>query len=135
MEKKLCQSMTEITVVIVCVAAVLMVMQAYLRRGVSGQLKNLGDSSLGSQFDPKAGSFKSTSTQSGDIEYKTEIVSDPDISEQFESNATYPVAYQIMGSGEFKDGDTVVIPAKKRKPMTMTSVVTSEVDNKPLNSN
>jgi hypothetical protein len=129
------QSMTEIVLMIACVAIVLLVMQAYMRRGISGHIKTLAESTLGTQFDPTRGKFNATSVQSGAIAYKTNVVWDPSVSEEFDENATYPVAYQVLGPNNYVDNGTEEIPADtNREPMTVTSVTTSEVDNLPLGS-
>jgi len=57
MIKRRAQTITEYAVTI---------MQAYFRRGLSGRLKTLVDSELGSQFDPWEGDYRSVTAHSGD---------------------------------------------------------------------
>lgn len=46
------QSVLEYAIVISCIAAALLVMQVYIKRGLQGKLRQAGDS-FGQQYDPK----------------------------------------------------------------------------------
>lgn len=89
------QSLTEYVVVIACVIASLVVMQAYFRRGLSGKIKSSTDQNLGPQFDPSAGNYTHMSS------YKEDSVQVSDLTEKDSDedgvNETYSVSYSVTG--------------------------------------
>ncbi len=68
------QSVLEAAIVISCIAAALIAMQIYLKRGAEGRLRALADD-LGSQYDPK-GTVNITETLSNYSSTTTTTVDD-----------------------------------------------------------
>ena len=124
------QSITEYAVVTACIIAVLTVMQAYFRRGLSGKLKQAVDNNLGAQFDPQEGVYKSVLSQKGD----TVEVSRLEKKVNGEDIGWYNVGYSVTGPQSYvnEDGEVVIEEDNSRKPSQTTSYQTSEIDWKEL---
>jgi len=124
------QSITEYAVVMACIIAVLTVMQAYFRRGLSGKLKQAVDNNLGAQFDPQEGIYKSVLSQKGD----TVEVSRLEKKVNGEDIGWYNVGYSVTGPQSYvnEDGEVVIEEDSSRKPSQTTSYQTSEINWKEL---
>jgi len=120
------QSITEYAVVIACIVAVLTVMQAYFRRGLSGKIKQAVDNNLGAQFDPQKGVYKSVLSQKGDTVEVSRLekkVNGADI-------GWYNISYSVTGPQSYVGEDGVIVIEEDilRKPSQTTSYQTSEID-------
>ena len=127
------QSAVEYAVTIACVAAALVVMQSYVRRGLSGKIKSLTDSNLGAQFDPTSGDFRSVTAQIGDTVEVTRIqmveqAPDPRTGVRFVDWHEY--VYSVTGPQSMMASDGVeVIPEDwTRQPLRVSSYQDSSVD-------
>jgi len=132
MIKRRAQTITEYAVTIACVAAALVVMQAYFRRGLSGRLKTLVDSELGSQFDPWEGDYRSVTAQSGDT---VEVTWIDQQGMRDENNIDwlyyYEYVYSVTGPQGYTrpgDGMEIIPPDPSRQPLRVSSYQDSTVD-------
>jgi len=124
------QSITEYAVVIACTIAVLTVMQAYFRRGLSGKIKQAVDNNLGLQFDPQEGVYKSVLSQKGD----TVEVNRLEKKVNGEDIGWYNISYSVTGPQSYVDGDEEIVIEEddSRKPSQAASYQTSEIPWKKL---
>jgi len=131
---KRAQAITEYAVIFACLAASLIVMQAYIRRGLSGKLKDVVDSNLGTQFDPYAGSYKSVTSQWGDtVDVSRQLKKE---GEDGETLCWYNVVYSVSGPQSYVDketGKTMIEEDKTRDPSSTMTYQVSEIDWEELN--
>lgn len=83
LKKNKAQSILEYAIMFACIAAALLVMQVYIKRGVQGKLRQAGDS-FGQQYDPKnttstnTMTYKSTTTTIVNTKSETDLKLDID---------------------------------------------------------
>lgn len=129
---KLGQTLVEYAVVLACVIIALTVMGVYVKRGLSGGLRNSADS-LGRQYDPLAISASITTTATG-VSVSTTIRNTE------EDGKVYSDTYTVTGPvAAYDTAGNVVIPADDtRNPEVTTSTgtetVTPDSDGKILTS-
>jgi len=131
------QGVTEYTVIAVCLIAVLLVMQSYVRRGMAGRIKNVVDSNMGEQFDPERGNYTTVIAQSGDSATVTEIVSRTNAGGAGGNTAWYTLVHQVSGPGSVElenatGTGTYTLPitdsaGNSLTPMNTTTIKQSEV--------
>lgn len=136
---KKAQSVTEYTVVIACIVASLAVMQAYFRRGLSGQIKVQVDQ-MGRQFDPSQGNLRAVSSHSEDSIEVTrsqyvQLDNDNGFSSENRKGQWHEMVYSVVGPGgvEDEEGNWIISPDGNRSPLTMTNYQESSVDWENLN--
>ncbi|MFH1768102.1 MAG: hypothetical protein ABH858_02935 [Candidatus Omnitrophota bacterium] len=118
---------TEYAIMVACIIASLVVMQAYFRRGHAGQIKQAVDNNLGDQFDPQHGTYTSTFSQEGDSKEISRIES-----KDFGGGEIgwYTINYGVTGPQAYvtSEGETVIEADAARKPLTTVSYQKAEVD-------
>lgn len=125
------QAITEYAVVIACLAVALIGMQAYFRRGLSGNLKSSIDQNFRGQFDPREGDFSSVSVRQSDTiervvtEFKEECSA---------TGRGYwkETAYSVTGPGGYEGAG--IDEDLDRRPLSITTREISELDWKDYSS-
>lgn len=173
------QILSEKVIVIAALVVAVLVMQAYVRRGFSGRVKELTDSSAGNQFDPLQGNYEEKSFQRGDVVYTVKYLNtteatgktpaqawlddfianynsqygrDPSCFDAagsrvdcYSANATfignkttpimrnsdkiYPVSYQVVGGGNYAEGDIKKDPNRRSINTTATTRTQVELED------
>lgn len=101
-KKKRSQSITEFILLGTAVIAALVFMRMYMYRGVSGRIKQMADTGLGTGFDPDQGSFEQSSYQNGTLRYEVGLKYGSDMNMDGQSaGRLYYQSQQFIG----KDGD------------------------------
>lgn len=128
------QSILEYSVMLACIIAALVGMQIYVKRGISGGLRNSADM-IGKQYDPAFISSSITTSITGDSFTKVETIpfdSDGD----GKNDTSVSETYTVVGPDEMRRFDsrfgdppegTIVIPASARKPEETTVTGTETI--------
>lgn len=130
------QSILEYSVILACVIAALVGMQIYVKRGISGGLRNSADT-IGKQYDPNSISSSITTAITGDSFTKVETIP-LDSDDDGENDTSVSETYTVLGPDEMRRFDsrfgdppegTIVIPAdESRRSETQTVVGTETID-------
>lgn len=93
------QSVLELILLGAVVVAALVFMRMYMYKGVSGRVKQMADTGLGSVFDPD-GSFEQTNYQNGTMKYEIGMTFGHDINIDGEAGERlYYQSQQFIGNG------------------------------------
>lgn len=127
------QSILEYAVMLACVIAALVGMQIYVKRGISGGLRNSADM-IGKQYDPAFISSSITTTVTGD--YFTKVETLPlDSDGDGENDTSVSETYTVVGPDEMRRFDSrfgdppegiVVIPADDSRRAEETTAIGRE---------
>ncbi|MFH1768028.1 MAG: hypothetical protein ABH858_02565 [Candidatus Omnitrophota bacterium] len=117
---------TEYAIMVTCIIASLLVMQAYFRRGHAGQIKQMVDNNLGDQFDPQHGVYNSTFSQEGDTVEVSRVERKDFPNGEF---GWYTINYGVTGPQAYNvDGKEVIAGDAGRKKLTTLSYQTADVN-------
>jgi hypothetical protein len=127
------QSALEFVIVGAVIAAVLLVMSGYFKRGLAGKYKNTADSQLEGQFDPDKGNAFYATKDSGTSESVEK--SDTVLSKNIDGTPVetdFSMSYQVAGPSTKpivdKDGNTVISADNSRQPLKSTTVSHFDAD-------